>query len=240
MNLEKEFRGFPARTNFTPIPNSFFSMLLPKIDDIAELKVTLYIFWALYRRKGHPKFISYSELRGDEALMISISTDTNSDERLQQALEKATDRGTLRSLKIEKDGQPEELYLLNDEKGQRAILQMETGEIHIDGIIRIDPANAEEKPNIFTLYEQHIGLLTPMIAEDLKEAENIYPASWIEDAFHDAVSLNKRNWRYINRILERWASEGKDDGRIGQDSKKDISPEEYIRKYGNLSGKRSY
>ena len=237
MNMDKEFRGFPTRTNYTPIPNSFFSALLPKIDDIAELKVTLYIFWALYRRRNYPKFITYSELRADEALMIGISRNRQPDETLHEALDKAVERGMLLSLKIEKEGQPEEMVFLNNEQGQRAVIQIETGEIPIDGIIKYDPANAEEKPNIYTLYEQHIGLLTPMVAEDLKEAENIYPASWIEDAFYDAVSLNKRSWRYIQRILERWASEGKDDGRTGQDSKKDLSPEEYIRKYGNLSRK---
>lgn len=31
----KQFNGFPARMQFTPIPNLFFSMLLPQIDDVA-------------------------------------------------------------------------------------------------------------------------------------------------------------------------------------------------------------
>ena len=51
-----------------------------------------------------------------------------------------------------------------------------------------------------------------MVAEELREAERTYPPNWIEDAFREAVELNKRNWRYIRRILERWAAEGKDDG----------------------------
>ncbi len=235
MSNAREFRGFPSRTNFTPVSNSFFSALLPQIDDLAELKVTLHIFWALYRKKDYPKFITYSELRGDEALMAGIQNSSTDEEQLRPALEKAVKRGTLLSLKVEKDDEPGELYFLNSEKDQRAIIQIENGEIVLDGIIRIEPASTEEKPNIFTLYEQHIGLLTPMIAEDLREAENIYPASWIEDAFREAVSLNKRSWRYISRILERWASEGKNDGRTGENSKEDISPTEYIRKYGHLT-----
>ena len=84
----------------------------------------------------------------------------------------------------------------------------------------VEPNIKEEKPNIFALYEQNIGLLTPMIAEELKEAEKLYPVSWIEEAFKEAVSLNKRNWRYISRILERWASEGKDSGEFRRDSKR--------------------
>jgi DnaD/phage-associated family protein len=67
------------------------------------------------------------------------------------------------------------------------------------------------RPNIFTLYEQNIGMLTPLIAEQLRDAEQTYPAAWIEDAFREAVSLNKRSWKYIHAILERWRTEGKDE-----------------------------
>jgi len=235
MSNSKEFRGFPSRTNYTPIPNSFFSALLPRIDDMAELKVTLHIFWALYRKKGYPRFITYSELRGDEALMAGIRIDGELDEQLKNALSGAVDRGTLLSLIVEKNGIREILYFLNSENDQRVIMKIETGQIELDGIVMIEPASGEERPNIFSLYEQNIGLLTPMIAEELKEAENIYPPSWIEDAFREAVELNKRSWRYINRILERWSSEGRDYGGTGKGSKEDISPKDYIRKYGHLS-----
>jgi DNA replication protein len=88
--------------------------------------------------------------------------------------------------------------------------------------------------NIFALYEQNIGIITPMIAEELKEAEKIYPRQWIEDAFKEAVALNKRSWRYIARILERWASEGKDSGEHKRDIEKG-SPDKYVKgKYGHL------
>ena len=39
-----------------------------------------------------------------------------------------------------------------------------------------------QRPSIFSLYEQNIGLLTPLLAEQLVEAERRYPAGWIEDA----------------------------------------------------------
>ena len=88
--------------------------------------------------------------------------------------------------------------------------------------------------NIFTLYEQNVGIITPLIAEELKEAERVYPPGWIEEAFREAVDLNKRSWRYIARILERWASEGKDSGEHKRNIKKD-DPDKYIKgKYGHL------
>ncbi len=236
MSAEKEFRGFQSKTNYTPIPNSFFSVLLPQIDDMAELKVSLHVFWALYCKKNHPKFISMSELRGDETLMSSIRNNGSTEDQLHLALQKAVKHRILLSLKIKKgNDETEYLYFLNSEKGQRAVVQIQSGDIHIEAMVSTEPTDVEEKPNIFTLYEQHIGILTPIIADQLKEAENIYPAMWINDAFWEAVSLNKRSWRYISRILEKWSSEGRDDGRTGKNSKKDISPTEYIRKYSQFT-----
>ena len=93
---------------------------------------------------------------------------------------------------------------------------------------------APRKPNIFALYEENIGLLTPLIAEELKEAEKRYPQKWIEEAFREAVELNKRSWRYIARILESWASGGKESGEHRPGAKKS-GPDKYIRgKYGHL------
>ena len=57
------------------------------------------------------------------------------------------------------------------------------------------------KPNIFALYEENVGIIGPMMAEALKEAETTYPAAWIEEAFREAVARNKRSWRYIETIL---------------------------------------
>ena len=78
-------------------------------------------------------------------------------------------------------------------------------------------------------------MLTPLIAEELKDAESRYPADWIREAFREAVAHNKRNWRYIGRILERWAVEGKDHGKSGRDTEKADDPDKYIRgKYGHV------
>jgi DnaD/phage-associated family protein len=91
-----------------------------------------------------------------------------------------------------------------------------------------------EKPNIFTLYEENIGLLTSMIAEELKDAEKTYPASWIEDAMREAVRSNRRKWSYIAAILESWAQKGKDSGKSKRGSKTHSDPEEYLRRYGHF------
>ena len=66
-----------------------------------------------------------------------------------------------------------------------------------------------ERPNIFVLYEQNIGLLTPLIANELEDAAERYPADWIEAAFLEAVQYNKRKWSYIRAILRSWEKDGR-------------------------------
>jgi DnaD/phage-associated family protein len=65
------------------------------------------------------------------------------------------------------------------------------------------------RDDIYNLYEQNIGVLTPLISDKLREAEKLYPADWIEYAFEQAVTYNRRSWAYISRILENWATEGR-------------------------------
>lgn len=228
------FAGFPQRMRFTPLPNIFFSQLLPEIDDIAELKATLHLFWVLYQKRGYPRFVTYGELLGDRALMAGLGDG----EALRRGLNQAVERGTIIHLALDREGKPEELYFLNTESDRKAVERIESGEISLGALPRRGPRpEVEERPNIFTLYEENIGMLTPMIAEELKEAEGLYPASWIEDAFREAVSRNKRSWRYISRILERWAAEGREHGEPGGDIKADT--DKYIKgRYGHLVRRR--
>jgi DnaD/phage-associated family protein len=231
----KAFSGFPLKTKFTPIRNIFFSEVLPEIDDIAELKVTLHIFWVLYQKKGYPRFITFDELISDPGLVRGLGGEDSPSSPLRRGLDNAVCRGTLLCLKMERDGETHELYFVNTDADRRAIDKIKSGELEVGALAKAEPCLvSREQPNIFTLYEQNIGMLTPIIAEELKEAERLYPASWIQDAFKEAVDLNKRSWRYISRILERWAAEGKNDGEPGRDPKADSSPEEYRRRYGHL------
>jgi DNA replication protein len=228
----KQFAGFPARMEFTPIPNLFFSRLLPEIEDLAELKTTLHLLALLYRKKGYPQYVRYAELLGDVSLMTGLG---GKEEILRGALEMASKRGTILKISADKDGASEDIYLLNTEQGRQAAAKIESGEIKLSGFTAAKPrpAATEPQPDVFTLYEQNIGMLTPLIADELKEAEKLYPQEWLRDAIKEAVVLNKRNIRYIMRILERWSAEGKTDGTHKRDIKKD--PDRYLKgKYGHL------
>jgi DNA replication protein len=231
----EKFAGFPARMQFTPVPNVFFSSLMPKIGDIAELKATLHILAVLYRQRSYPRFVPYHQLLASKSLIGSLETPP--EQSLRNALEMATQRGTLLSLAIERDGAVEDIYFLNDEPSRQAIAKIQKGELKLPVVEsrQATDTSPEETPDIFNLYEQNVGMLTPMIAEELREAESIYPQTWIKDAIKEAVAANKRNWRYIAAILERWATEGKESGTYRRDSKRQADPDKYIKgKYGHM------
>jgi len=235
----RQFQGFPSsgRVVYTSIPNVFFSSLLPEIDDIAELKTTLHVMALLYGKKGYPRFVSYSELLANASLMQSLkSEDESADEVLRKALKQATERGTLLSMAVEKDGTSEDIFFLNDGNGRQAVAKIASGELKLPGLKAGEPVNvqAEELPDIFTLYEQNIGMLTPMIADELRDAEKLYPGDWIRDAIKEAALHNKRSIKYITRILENWSVEGRSDGTYQRDTKK-TGPDKYSKgKYGHM------
>jgi len=233
----KQFTGFPAKMQFTPLPNFFFSTLLPQIGDIIELKTTLHILGALYRKRGYPRFVTYRELLTNTSLMHSLkATAKPPEEALCQALEMATRRGTFFHLVLDRDGVPEDVYFLNTDSDRQIVAKIQNGEISLPGLKTEgkDYIETEEEPDIFTLYEQNIGMLTPMIADELREAEKLYPENWIRDAIKEAVKQNKRKWSYISAILETWSTEGKGSGAYKRDFKK-TDPDKYIKgKYGHM------
>ncbi len=207
-----KFEGFPAgELRFTSVPDLFFAELLPAIDDLAELKVTLHVIW-LRQREGK-QVVTHAELAADETLAHGLRALGNDPESvLAQGLARAVARGSLLHASIEGEAGHQDVYLLNSEGGRQTLAHIQSGEVGTLGAVAVDRPSAEPQPNIFQLYEDNIGLLSPILADELRDAEESYPASWIEDAFRIAVAQNVRKWRYIQAILERWSTEGKDDG----------------------------
>lgn len=215
----KTFAGFPAgKTSFTPIPDLFFSELLTTIDDLAELKLTLYMFWSLNRQRGDPRYMTLSELESEGPLLSALSSgEADPIATLRAAADRAVARGVLLQIVIEGESGRTDYLFLNTPKGRKAVEQVKRGELILEytGHVR-EPHIAREHPRIFELYEQNIGLLQPLLVEDLQEAQETFPDEWIVEAFKIAVEHNVRNWRYIKSILERWAREGKDSGAPGE------------------------
>ena len=212
------FGGLPRRVQYTPVPNPMFGTLLEQIDDLGELKCTLRLIWMLHRQRGHPKLVTLGELKADRTLARSLAH-LNDRTAIERAMRLAVQRGTFLAGTDERSG--ETVYMLNSEQGRAAMAAAVKGHPATGESTDLEPWEAAvERPNVFAMYEDNIGMMSPMIADELREAEQLYPVAWIEDAFREAVENNKRSWRYVSRILERWSQEGRGDGEPGRYPKK--------------------
>ncbi|MFZ5915758.1 MAG: DnaD domain-containing protein [Chloroflexota bacterium] len=212
----RPFAGFAAgEVRYTRLPDQFFSELLPQIDNLAELKITLHVLWLLLQQKGYPRYVSESQLRADAGLLRGLQTAGGEAlSALERGLEQAVARGTLLRLAVwqadERQTISDVWYLLNDAEGRRAYGEILEGALQLDVHVVPPVPPPQPRPTIYDLYEQHIGLLSPLVAQELTEAAETYPARWIEQAFQIAAERGVRRWRYVRSILERWRGEGKD------------------------------
>ncbi len=213
------FNGFPAgKVRFTRLPGPFFSELLPHIDSLAELKVTLYALWKLERMEGEARYLQPQDFTEDALFLAGLP---GGEADLAAGLLAAVQRSTLLNAQLELDGQPREFYFLNSARGRALYEAVQNGEWQPSGDPRYPIELAHERPNIFALYERNIGALTPMMADALKDAEREYPHEWLEEAMRIAVENNARSWSYVQAILRRWQEDGRDERRTEGNSEKD-------------------
>jgi len=200
-----KFAGFTSSETFTQIPDSLFQ-LIKEIDDIAELKVTLYAIWRIEHIEGHFRALCENDFEA-ESLGISLK-------EIQIGLEKAEERGTL----LKSTHEAEVFYFLNSPRGRLAAEAFAKGQWRESVQIKSEPLI---KSNIFKLYQENIGALTPLLSDMLSEAEKKYPSEWFEEAFEIAVKNNIRNWKYVEAILTRWKEKGKDERKDKQNPVQD-------------------
>ena len=222
------FPGFPEETTSpTRIPDQFFRQVLPGINKLDELKLTLYVFWRLERLEGAFHYLRFSDLLQDAHLVILMGKSSDkAPAAIETALHRAVRHGILLQAAVD-DGQ-DTIICLNSPKGRAAVEAIRSGEWQPSPSTAPPIELNTGRPNIFQLYEANIGPLTPMIADALRDAEKTYQPAWVEDAFRIAVERNKRNWHYIEAILHRWQEGGRDD-RKDQPDRRDT--EEARRRY---------
>lgn len=180
--------------------------VLPRVTDLAELKAILYVHH-LSRARSHPAVPYYDLLDGGRLrAIVGIDTPEPAEDRLQRVVERAVAAGFL--LRISAD---RHAWLLPATNAGRALLdRLRAGEPEALADLGL-PAAADvvvHRPNVFSLYEKHLGPLTPLVAEQIRDAERVYPRAWIEEAIRAAADNNRRSWRYVEAILVRWEAEG--------------------------------
>ncbi len=207
------FQGFPGGAMQTVLmPQLFYTDLLPKIDDLSELKLTLYIFFLLQTEEHSGPWITDDRLRQDPTLLRMMAESSSLYEPLtllDAALERALIRNTLLPLKIqvENSDQHQKAYALNTEKGRVAQQQLQTG-IHVETYTSV---HSDDQSLPFRHYQQNFGLLTPLVADHIRDLETEFPVDWICEAMEIAVRNNAKSLRYVEVVLDRWAKEGRDD-----------------------------
>jgi DnaD/phage-associated family protein len=188
------FQGFSDSESFTEIPDTLVNVLLPEIKDPDEIKVILYTIWRLGREPGAPGSLAAADYT-EKALGLRPV-------QVRSGLQKAVKRGIL--LESKRGG--DVLYFLNTPRGRAAARAHAAGTLRSSGGAARE---ARERRNVFQLYEENIGPLTPLIADALKDAEVTCSADWTAEAIELAVKNNKRNWQYCEAILKRWKEEGR-------------------------------
>lgn len=214
--MTKAFGGFQLDGEpGVVVPLGFFTDVLPQLTDLAEIQVTIALFRFTSLSGGLSRPIKETSILRDvflrKALRIEGSPN-EPDRRISSGLDLAVGRSTLLKVVAESHGERTVWYYVNTVENQVQVAAMSRGAIAPPPDLWIDdepPLVQPERPTVFRLYEQNIGILTPLIAERLVDALETYPSEWISDAIGEAVSYNRRNWRYINRILENWAVTGR-------------------------------
>jgi len=243
---EAPFAGFPPGAQATPIPSLFFTRLLPRLADAVELGLAAYVFYLLHRKKSYPRFFTSDELAAERDLALFLervrrdssvpddAVDPAESRRalLERGLRSLAEAGLLVAVRAEGPDGVRDVYFLNTPTDRRAAERLRGGELKLPQWRPLPEAEpVEASRSIYALYEQNIGPLTPLVAEELREAEELYPQEWLRPAFERAASRNKRSWRYVEAILKRWAAEGPDYAQAGRDT------ESTARRPGQFSGK---
>ena len=223
-----------------PVPAAFFAEVLPRLATRpADLVVAMYAFFALGRKRGFPRYVTDDELRADESLRAALagalhagmwdSDELNS--ALASSLQALEREGLLLRLEI---GGEQGAYFLPTPADRRGMEQLRGAVGQRRTVTATAPGErTAAEPDIIAWYESAIGTVPPMLLDELREAEATYPAGWIEDAFREAAALNHRSWRYVVRILERWAEEGREEH---EETERDPAAEQRERYFGGRWG----
>ena len=215
--MTRRFSGFLVQTDpAVGIPRAFFTDVLPQLTELSEVQTTLAVFRLASEAGGIESPVSDIALRADRPLRSALrvaGSPREPDERIVTGLDLATGRGTLLRFVAERGSERDAWYYVNTPVNQALVAAMARGAVAPPRALWREghpPAVIPERPNVFRLYEQNVGPLTPLIADHLVRALETWPVEWIEDAVAESVAYNKRSWRYIQRILEGWQSQGRE------------------------------
>ncbi len=231
------FGGFPSRPQSAAIPQVFFTDVMPQLTDGVALAVAVCAFHLLAKKRGFPRYLTREEFDRDAGLRAFVENGPIADRRwaIDAALEQLIAVEMMLRLTVDAAGEQRDLYFLNAPADRRGLEAVRGGAVPMGRIIAA-PTSPNRPATVFALYESLIGPMSPLIGDELADAEQLYPIEWLESAFREAAAQNARSWRYVSRILERWAIEGPDDEKT---ERSDAGDTRYFEgKYGRILKQR--
>jgi DNA replication protein len=194
-----------------PVPREFLTERIALIDDPTELHVTLAVFRLAADSGSTPPAVSEEAVLRDNVLARTFHEDRKTSklsQRIRRGLQYATARDSVVQVVLSTEGHDERWYVPASTDNREALqdVLIDRGAWPVAGTDAVVVATA---PSIFSLYEKNIGMLTPLLTDQIESAMELYPLEWLEDAIREAVTYNKRNWRYVQRVLENWSVNGR-------------------------------
>ena len=192
-----------------PVPAQLFTEILPRLHNESQLRATLYTWYAIMSKGSGQRYVYLSQLLTDPVL-LSWFTHLGGKNGIQRGLDQSCREGIFLQLQI---GEDDKILAPNDESGARLITDMKSESVaHHNQSRDSSPETNYERTvvsNVVEKYENEIGMLTPVIADMIAIAEQMYPTTWILEALDIAAQSNARSWKYVTAILARWKNEGK-------------------------------
>jgi len=202
----------------------FLIDIVGEIQDSFQLQVLLFAIWLAQESGDEANPLSLQDFYSYPEFLDRIGSDPQSIRKnLLKGLKANLEASFLigNSLEAVQQGGP---FYLNTMRGKQAA--------QLQNPIMSESFKNPARSDIFKLYEENIGPLTPLIADMLKDAEKEYSKEWLEEAVQIAVVNNVRKWRYIQAILTSWKVEGRN-GRDQRHAEEDYK--QYTKgKYGKF------
>jgi DNA replication protein len=189
--------------------------LFGHIDNLSEFQLVLRILFMVQHQSGFPRFVTRKQIEQDPLLTRLFGrkvTDTSGE--INSVLDRSVRNGHLTKILVESTHGEQELVLLSVVENHEFIRRSDQREVNLSGLgrVRIIAETLPVVQDVFSMYEENIGIITPIVADELKDAETNYPYEFIADAIKEAAERNKRSWRYVAAILRSWAQEGRQSG----------------------------
>ncbi len=218
MSEPVSFEGFPGIGKATAIPNTFYSAVLPAMREPGDLIAFLWVARLVQDQQGDARFVTADQVWALPDVASTFDTLAAGRDSLDRGLAACVELGALLALDLAGGGHQETVYFVNNPASRRAVARARGGDLELrPGAIAYEPPPTR-RPNIFHLYEEHVGTITPLVAERLLVAAEQYPEHLIESAFREAAERNIRNWKYIERMLQNWSEGNQRHEASGRDS----------------------